>query len=174
MPSLTTLHLDFIFICPELSDFLVGHDFTIEELILHDRYASTGPKTGIENGIYRSQLFTSLCSVCPAQHHRLELVYTSVDSLSRENPLCEGGFKDVLPILLQGSKRILFPYAETKEPSGCDWQLWHCWEECFAAYVKGDHQTSWEGSVKGNVNKAGKKESKGVKISVSVLQPGEE
>ena len=173
MPSLTTLHLDLIFISPELSDFLVGHKDTIEELILRDCYASTGPETDIDNGIYWSQLFTSLCSTCPAQLQRLELVYTSVDSLSFEDILFTEEFKDMLPILLQDSKRILFPYAI--EPNGPDLPLQYCWEECFAAFLKGEDQKSWDrlaGLVQGNVKKAGKSESKGVKVSVSVLEIG--
>ena len=172
MPLLTTLHLDYIFISTELTDFLVGHKDTLEELILQDCYASTGDRTAFDNGIHWSQLFTSLFSACPPQLHRLELVFSSADSFTLEDTRGEEGFEDVLSILEQDPRRILFPYAEMR---GCDWLLCYEWEECFTAYSNGEDQRSWDrlaGLVEGNAKKAGKSESKGVKVVISVLRVG--
>ncbi|MCJ1265626.1 hypothetical protein MMC22_005506 [Lobaria immixta] len=145
MPLLTTLHLDFIFISSELSDFLVGHKDTIEELVLKDCYASTGPQTDIDDGIDWSQLFTSLCSACPAQLHRLELVYTPVNWWSRANQPDEERFQKMSTTLLQDSSRTLFLYADMEEMREGHWQLWYDWEEWFAAYLKGEDSESWIG-----------------------------
>ena len=59
--------LGLIFVSIGLSDFLIGHKDTLEELILRDCYASTGARSKIDNGIYSSKLFNSLLSACPAQ-----------------------------------------------------------------------------------------------------------
>ena len=168
MPLLTTLHLDFIFISSKLSAFLVGHKDTIEELVLRNCYAFTEDRTGFHNSIYWSQLFNSLFSACPAQLHRLELVCTSVELFFSLQSLEEEGYESAFSTLLQDPRKILFPYAEMNDA----WRLFHNWQECFAVYLKGEDQRSWDrlaGLVEENAKKAGKSKSKAVKVADSVL-----
>ena len=154
MRLLTNLHLDHIFASPELSDFLVGHKDTLEELTLHDCYASTGARSSIEHGIYWSQLFTSIFSACPAKLRRLELD-SGVWSRFFTGFLCVDEERDnVLTILQQNPNRILFPYAKSSEDYGL---LTYDRDECFAAFWNEEDQRSWDrlmGLVEANSKEA--------------------
>ena len=50
MPALKSLHLEHIFICQELVDFVAGHTDTLEQLTLHDCYSSV-------NGLQENHAF---------------------------------------------------------------------------------------------------------------------
>ncbi|MCJ1268322.1 hypothetical protein MMC22_008210 [Lobaria immixta] len=161
MPLLTTLHLDYIFVSPELTDFLVDHKDTLEEMTLRDCYASTGPGNRIGNGIYWAQLFTSLSSACLTKLRCFELVISPISSSFRKPSSVDERYKNVRTILRKDPRRIFFPYAEIYS-SG---MLFQDWDECFVAFFKGEDQRSWDqlmGMIEGNAKEATTSGSKGV------------
>ncbi|MCJ1262380.1 hypothetical protein MMC22_002250 [Lobaria immixta] len=170
MPLLTTLHLEYILATPELADFLVGHKYTLEEVILRDCYASTGGSSTyyldeIDNGIRWSQFFTSLVSACPAQLHRFELICSSLECLSSNLIDWEEGYENIRTMLRQNPRRVLFPYGVRDR----EWLVRFDWRECLAAFLRGEDQRSWDRLqelVQGNAKKAAKSESKGAKLQV--------
>ncbi|MCJ1267665.1 hypothetical protein MMC22_007551 [Lobaria immixta] len=170
MPLLTTLHLDYILASQELVNLLVRHKDTLEEVILRDCYACTGVisehyYTGIDRGINWSHFFTSLFLACPVQLHRFELVCSSAECLSADEPRDKEGYENVCTILGQDASRKLFPYGARVDA----WLLRCDWGECFAAFLKGQDQRSWDrlmGKVERNAKKAAKSASKGVKLQL--------
>ena len=66
MPLLKTVHLEWLFISPELRDFLVGHMNKLEEIHLRNGLAeiSTGMS---DNGIHWHELFDAISSAKPSK-----------------------------------------------------------------------------------------------------------
>lgn len=174
MPLLTTLYLEYIFACPELIDFLVGHKNTLEKVTLRKCYAC--PEDLAENGIYWSELFISLYSACPTKLRRFELV----DSKTPLTPKERSGevederevpdeVREVRTILRQDPRRKLFPYAIV------DWEFGGLgFDEEFnlEEFWKGEDQASWNRLMRlmeRNAKEATKRESKGVGVTGSVL-----
>ncbi|MCJ1271042.1 hypothetical protein MMC22_010941 [Lobaria immixta] len=115
MPLLTTLHLDYIFACPELINFVVGHRDTLERVILRNYFAAS--ERFVDSGIPWSEFFTSLFSACPAQLCCFELVGSETPLPSDEQFGVEGN-EMVRAILRQDPGRILFPYGFLDESYG--------------------------------------------------------
>ncbi len=169
MPLLKALHLEYIFASPELIGFLVGHKDTLEELTLRNCYAS--PEGLAENGIYWSQLFTSLLSACPAQLRRFELggsemPLTHEECFGREENEEEvpDDVREARTILQQNPRRRLFPYAILDDKYG---MLFHNEEDNLASFLRGEDQGSWDRLmelVEGNAKEATKSESKVVEL----------
>ena len=61
MPHLKTVHLENIFVSPELRDFLLGHVGTLEELHLHGCLAETDTSMA-EDGLHWHELFDAIAS----------------------------------------------------------------------------------------------------------------
>ncbi|MCJ1426070.1 hypothetical protein MMC29_003972 [Sticta canariensis] len=166
MPLLATLHLGYIFASPELIDFLVGHKDTLEELVLCNCYASTNTYSGLAiNGVYWSQLFTSLFSADPTQLRRLELVEGDMCLLDYEG-FTEEQYEEVLTVHRQDPERIALPYAYLDDKYG---MLFYDEEESLAAFVGGEDQRSWDRLmelVERNVKEATKRERKSVELQV--------
>lgn len=72
MPSLKTLFLENIFICPELVEFLVGHADTLERVLLHNCFAGVGGLA--ENGIYWERLFILWADSNPQALQHVEIL----------------------------------------------------------------------------------------------------
>lgn len=164
MPLLTTLHLEYIFVSPELIDFLVGHKHTLEELTLRHCAASTRDGSEADNGIYWSQFFSSLCSACPTQFRRFELlgdeIRPSEDAFDKEEK------ENVRTILRQDPGRLMFPYAYLTSLYG---NLFYDHEESLAAFLKGEDQRSWNQLmrlVEGNAKEATTRASRNPELQV--------
>lgn len=146
MPLLTALHLDHIFVSPELVDFLVGHKDTLKELALSNCWASTGADSIAHNGICWSQLFTSILSANPVQLRRFELIGDAHIPLHIPLPrvyLLEEAedLKKLCAIPRQGPGRVFFPYADLE---GMSCVLCYDREESWAAFRKMEDQESWD------------------------------
>ena len=151
MPLLTTLHLDYIFACPELMNFVVGHRDTLERVVLRNYFAAS--KYFVENCIPWSEFFTSLFSACPAQLRCFELV-GSETPLPSEDQFGVEGNEMVRTILGHDPGRILFPYGFLDESYGI---LIYDELENLAQFLRGEDQRSWDrlvGLVEGNAKKA--------------------
>lgn len=144
MPLLTTLHLDCNFVSPDLVNFLVGQKDTLEELTLSHCYASTRVFTDMrsqaKNGIYWSQLFTSLFSARLAQLRRFKLVGCEI-SPSHEKDFRKDPNEKTRTILRQDPARILFAYAILGNMYGV---LFYDKEQISAALLEGEDQRSWD------------------------------
>lgn len=151
MPLLKTLDLRNIIVCAELIDFLDGHNHILEEVELHDCYASPGGNTKI--GIYWSQLFTCLSSA--GRHSKIRRFELEVDCAislpcgedwvgqedrysahERPDEVCEAH-----TILVQDPRRRLFPYGILNYDDG---YLLPDQEVNSAAFWKGEDQASWD------------------------------
>lgn len=156
MPLLTTLHLEWIIICQELVDFLVGHKDTLEDLSLEHCYASPTCRVllkGIaDNRIYWSELFISMLSACPTKLRRLELVVGEMVWPS----------KQILDLLAQDPPRKFFGYANLRERDG---ELVYDMEQGSAAFLKGEDQASWD-QLKELVERNAKRQSKDGQLQV--------
>ncbi|MCJ1468517.1 hypothetical protein MMC07_007146 [Pseudocyphellaria aurata] len=104
MPLLRTLHLEYVFVCQELIDFLVYHKDTLEEVTLRNCYAAH------EAGIHWSELFEVLESAHPAKLRRFELVRDKLDPPVESYTFRKTGRK-MIKTLLQDPGNIIFPYA---------------------------------------------------------------
>lgn len=169
MPLLTTLHLDCIFASLELSDFLVGHKDTLEELTLRKNcYASIQPFEGyLPGGIHWSELFTSLFSAQPAHLRRFELVGNTTRAPSEEDISEEEkkGDQEIQSILQQDPRRIFFSYAAIDSLG----LLRYNKKDSLKEFWKGEDQKSWDqlmGLVKGNASEAAKSKRKAVEWKV--------
>lgn len=143
IPLLKTLHLEYIFVCPELIDFLVGHKDTLEELTLCNCSAS------IHAGdVSWSKLFASLFSAHPAQLRRFDLVGHNIPLTINEEWGYEekewevpGKVLEARTILRQDPRRRLFAYAFLDIPSG---EFLYDKEEILESFWFGHDQESWD------------------------------
>lgn len=83
MPQLKSLSLEYIFICPEMIDFLTAHDSTLEQFILTSCYAC--PLSLAENGLHWHQFFDALNKANMRQLRRLEITPTNPPLTSDED-----------------------------------------------------------------------------------------
>ncbi len=74
MPLLKRLYLQYIFVCPELVKFLIGHASTFESVSLSDCYSSTGYRGLAENGIPWDALFTAFANVEPRKLRQFNIL----------------------------------------------------------------------------------------------------
>ena len=162
MPLLTTLHLEYVFVSPELIHFLAGHRYTLEQLTLRNCYASPGPPGYVVNkGMCWSEFFSSLFSACPTQLRRFDLVASETSLPSGHYLSAEkDGWRHIT--LRQHPGKILFPYAFLNKKKG---RLRFDEEASFEAFSRGEDQRTWDqlmGLVEGNAEKAARSESKDV------------
>lgn len=159
MPRLTTLHLDYIMVSPELIDFLIYHKDTLEELRMWNCFAFLQPSTS--NGIKWSRLFTALVSAAPTQLRRVEL---AVDGFMIY--FTNEQTDQVRTTLQQNPGNTLFPYVIVCEPYGV-----LCYDEygSINELLKGNDQRRWNRLmrlVERNAKKAVKSGSKGKDLQV--------
>lgn len=112
MPLLTTLPLNYIFVSPELINFLVGHKNTLEELTLRHCVASAGDRSNADNGIYWSEFFTALFSAYPIQFRDIKLLGSEISPSGDYFGAEEN--ENVCTILRQdpGRKFLLYAYLD--------------------------------------------------------------
>lgn len=76
MPLLKNVHFEWIFIGPELRDFLVGHTSTLEHVHLRNGLAETD--TGMsDDGIHWFELFDAISSAKPGKLHTFKVTEDS-------------------------------------------------------------------------------------------------
>lgn len=146
MPLLKSLHLEYIFICRELRDFVIAHPKTLEHLSLINCYA--GIHGLARDGIHWRQLFDPLRA---ANLERLR----QLDILPADLPLSEG---EVYPTLVQDREvsqevreahrileedpsRRLFGHASLDDKYG---MLLQNDEENLLSFQQGKDQTSYD------------------------------
>ncbi|KAK4692312.1 hypothetical protein P7C71_g4862, partial [Lecanoromycetidae sp. Uapishka_2] len=157
MPLLKSLHLELIFICPELVSFLLSHSKTLEHLSLTNCYAGIGGLA--ENGIHWEELLDPLCD---ADLKKLRQIHILPEDL----PLSEG---EVYPHLVKDEEvsdevrearrileadpgRRLFGHAMLDDKYGMILQ--NEWEN-LASFQQGEDQRSYDRLVrKVNANNA--------------------
>lgn len=66
MPHLKIVHLEYMFLSPELRDFLVGHASTLEEVHLRSCLAETDDSMA-EDGLHWHELFDAISSARPSK-----------------------------------------------------------------------------------------------------------
>ncbi|KAG6995744.1 hypothetical protein G7Y79_00042g078490 [Physcia stellaris] len=144
MPALKNLHLDYIFISPELIDFFLGHDKTLESLSMRNCSADLGTS----NGIPWYRFFDTLHDANLTKLRNLEI-------LPKNAPLIdESGYRTVeddenLPAEVKEARRALeddparrsFMYTRLEDVWGF---LRMVEEENLAAFQSGRDQASYD------------------------------
>lgn len=130
MPNVKTVCLEYIFICPELIDFLAGHQKTLESLSLHRCSASR--KSMARDGIPWKDLFDCLYSSGFNKFRHLEVVVDRApyrdqswdlggfrdDEDGREDERIMEAAKQVRHLYRQNQHRITFPYTWLSTQTG--------------------------------------------------------
>lgn len=154
MPRLQSLHLEHIFICRELVNFLVGHADGLESMLLHNCYGGVnqlinddpdGDDEGeVENGIHWHVLFNALADAKPKQLWRVEITPTE---LCYYYPYGDKGADEsdetrkVRRILQEDPKRRLFAYKILDDKYG---MLFDDEDENRTAFLRGDDQRAYD------------------------------
>jgi hypothetical protein len=76
MTSLRTVQVRYLFLCPELRDFLVPHADTLEEIVMLDCLASSEVLDEDTEGMAWCRLFDALSEATPSKLRRLEVRWT--------------------------------------------------------------------------------------------------
>lgn len=152
MPLLQSLHLEHIFICQELVDFVLGHTDTLERLTLHDCHSSVN---GLQDndGFYWAHFFETLHGADLKKLSHLEICPDDApltfepDSLQKE-PVCPGDVRQIRRVPSDVAKRRVFGYAMLDDKYGecCDDS-----EENGAAFERGEDQAAFD-RLMSNVN----------------------
>lgn len=91
MPPLKKVYLEYVFIGPELVDFLVGHIGLIEEVALRDCYSGVGDYrlASTEHGIHWHQFFDALTITQPQKLHTFKISSDRSPTLNSKEELDE-------------------------------------------------------------------------------------
>ena len=161
MPLLNSLHLEHIFICQELVDFVVGHTDTLERLTLHDCYSSVN---GLQENdpFYWSHFFDALHGADLKQLSHLEIqpynapltfdeaIYNRVPAECAE----PDNVRQIRQVISADKRRRVFGYAQlSAEYGACDVDD----EENQAAFERGEDQVAYD-RLMANVNANAAKE----------------
>ena len=160
MPCLKTLFLEYIFIGPDLIDFLTAHTKSLETLTM--RKCAASPDGLAENGIHWSKFFYTLAN---ANFEKLtELIIepgpvplTSEETYNKEEDQekVSGEVKEARRILGEDCGRRIFPYVMLDDKYG---MLYENEEENLEAFRRGEDQAGWE-RLMGKVNEIAAKKS---------------
>ncbi|KAL8785698.1 MAG: hypothetical protein Q9195_008521 [Heterodermia aff. obscurata] len=155
MPNVKKVLLKYIFICPELIDFLVGHQKTLESLSLHK--CSAIRSLFVRSGISWSTLFDCLDRAGFENLRHFEVLFTRMPLTYRQNFPDVGGEGDdenasederelkqtkEMRFRYENDKNLrIFPYSYLREDSGA----------CFEDYIgnreefeRGEDQASYD------------------------------
>ena len=142
MPLLKSIHLENVFVCPELIDSLIGHRDILESITLHDCFG--GIDGMAENGIHWSVLFTALANAESTQLRQLEILpldvpykyrFGSADDEERDE------VQEITRLLEEDPKRRLFAYTILDDKYG---MVFENDEENRNAFLKGDDQRAYD------------------------------
>lgn len=163
MPLLKSLHLEHIFICQELVDFVVSHTDTLEQVTLHDCKSSVN---GLQDndGFYWNHFFDALhrADIKKLSHLEIwphsaaltfdETMYRKYGSPKKPSEESED-VQQIRRVLSGDARRRVFGYAILNDKYGaCDDDE----EENQAAFERGDDQVAFDrlmGIVDANATK---------------------
>ena len=165
MPNVTTVFLKYIIICPELIDFLVGHEKKLKSLSLHKCSASR--TSAIKTSIPWKDLFDCLYNSEFENFRHLEVLYTHMpltsheeypdrlfdDESDDEEDLEE--IKQARLIYKQDEHLRIFPYTFLGAGNGTRYADT---VENLRAFQRGEDQASYDrlmDKLKTNANKSG-------------------
>lgn len=151
MPLLKVFQLEYVFICPELVDFLTSHAKTLEYISLQHCYGGT--EASARNGICWNDLFDPLHDSNPENLRHFEI---SGDAPSLYDEDTVPGMKVPVPKEVQQALRILeadprkrlFPYASLDDKYG---YLSGAEEAVLASFQRGEDQASYD-KLMGRIN----------------------
>ena len=154
MPLLKILALRYIFVCRELTDFLVAHADTLEEVVMTDCLACNSPlvdDVNTENdGMRWHEMFNAFADSSPSRLKRLDILSTKeidVEYKTRypyteDDDEDEGG--DVVKVreeLAENPKRRLFTYVDLDDKYGT---LMEDYKQVREAFLSGNDQRAYD------------------------------
>ena len=123
MPFLKHVHLEYIVVCVNMIEFLIGHNTTLEHISLRDCFIctmGTDPDAEVIDDIYWEHLFNALYNADLEKLRRVEILPLDVpltDTYEKER--YERKAREIREILEDpGSDRRLFAYAEVHDSYG--------------------------------------------------------
>ena len=154
MPHLKAVHLEYMFLSPELRDFLVGHVSTLEDLHFRSCLAETDEGMA-ENGLHWHELFDAISSAGPTKlrifkvthEHPVSLPESKGDCYKYDSKLEEedeetlhAEMKQARKTAEDGGKRV-WPHVTVDDKYG---MLFEDEEEIFLSYREGKDQEAFE------------------------------
>ena len=154
MPHLKAAHLEYMFLSPELRDFLVGHVSTLEELHFRSCQAETDDSMA-ENGLHWHELFDAISSAGPTKLRNFKVTHEHAVLLPKSKADCvEHGnkfededeetlnaeMKQARKTVEDGEKRV-WPHVGVDDKYG--W-LFEDVEEIFLSFREGKDQEAFE------------------------------
>jgi hypothetical protein len=116
MPFLERVHLEWIYICPTLIEFLLDRLTTLESISLHECSASIGIEDGLGRyGITWGVFFRKLVDAKPPKLRRLTVTPHSIAEILHDSFM----FSRDLEKLKEFPKRRVFCYADPNWSNGC-------------------------------------------------------
>lgn len=144
MPALKTLYLEYIYISPELIDFIIGHHTKIESLSMQDCSASLGAKIGTSWYLF----FDALHNANLSKLHHLDILPKNaplIDEVDYRNAEYYGTVpaevKEALRVLKDDPARRSFMYTWMDDSRGTPRAVE---EENLAALKSGQDQASYD------------------------------
>ena len=146
MPNLTTIDLEYIFICRELTDFIVDHSNTLEHVSMHNCSASINGL--VENGIHWHQFFNPITHAKPHRLFHFEISNRkNTFALNEmwdnvEDPVeTEKAMQETLEMLRNDPSRRLFAHTSLDDKYG---MMFIDEVENLASFQRGDDQASYD------------------------------
>ena len=159
MPLLKSLHLEHIFICQELVDFITSHANSLEQLFLHECNGTPRSSQDSNDGFYWNHFFDALRSANLKHLSYLEIrplyvpltfeeTYESPSSPPQTERAEPENVQQIRRMLNADPRRQVFGYATLDDKYGaCDTDE----EENVAAFERGEDQVAFD-RLMGNVN----------------------
>lgn len=152
MPLLKTLDLEYIFVCPELIEFLLDHVQTLEHLSMQNCSSSINGLA--EDEIHWKQLLNALADANPERLSHLQitnmtensetgipLTYDQALGKEEDEEEVSGEVEEARRILQADPNRRLFAHTNLDDKYG---MLDHDEEENLASFQQGEDQASYE------------------------------
>jgi hypothetical protein len=118
MPLLRKLELRYIFVCPELANFLVAHLETLEELVMTNCLCSMELLDEDTEGMHWDALFNAVSEGQPRKLRRLEIVSTEEIGIEIPQYCDQDKVKEMLEALADDPNRRLFAYINLDDKYG--------------------------------------------------------
>jgi len=137
MPLLKRLYLEWIFIGPELVDFLLSKSTTLESVSLHECRASFGNDSLAENGIQWRVLFQAISNIKPSRLCQFTVTPAHVEREAYVDEFTHELWK----VMRNNPQRRMFHYSNLNEEHG---YLYDDGEAIVSSFLQGGDQEAYD------------------------------
>jgi hypothetical protein len=138
MPLLKHVHLEWIFICLELVEFLISKSATLESVSLHEcKGSSSSSNPAYENSIPWQVFFRVISNAKPSRLRQFNVTPTSVAPEVYENE----NTPEVQEVMENNPERRMFDYATLNEKYGC---VFDDEDSTLESFLEGEDQEAYD------------------------------